>query len=62
MEKYRSFLENCSKHTSGFLGKYREERSRKANILVNDLGEIVIPEDDILGTMDPKDLQETYHR
>ena len=48
-KKYRHFLEDCYKQGNGFTGEYREQRSQEAHILVNGLGEIVIPEDDVLG-------------
>ena len=62
MDNYRHFLEDCAKQDGGFTGEYRKQRSQEAHILVNGLGEIVIPEDDVLDSMDVKDLQELYHR
>ena len=62
MEKYRHFLEECYKQGSAFTGEYRKQGNEEAHILVNSLGEIVIPGDDVLDSMDVKDLQEIYHR
>ena len=44
------------------VGVYKAQRSQASHIFVNEMGEIMIPDANVLQTLDGEVLQEIYHR